>query len=327
MADNPLTITEKNAIMRGLHENSTKLVEIQQQVLRGSSYSDSHPNGPYEISFDTDRLNEAIERSNQLQEEALREQTRANEDLMFNARRDSERRAQDMQDQLNKLYDLDSTLRYGFECFIEQTEITQKKLCAIGLGIAKGATSLESILEILLEINIHQAQMLGFLHQIEANESQRNKALTETLENLAANSLRIQASQRYSQAIKHFLTQNYPASIQSIGLALKEDSTHLPSLLLLGQLQSLYLQWRSAKNTFFFTSRLAENEKDWPAYESAIIGLAEIETWVGNYAPALNILNIATKKLQPTKRSLDKIDLQYLRITARRINGQKYRIR
>ena len=68
MADNPLTITEKNAIMRGLHENSAKLVEIQQQVLRDSSYSDSHPNGPYEISFDIDGLNEAIERSNQLQE-------------------------------------------------------------------------------------------------------------------------------------------------------------------------------------------------------------------------------------------------------------------
>jgi hypothetical protein len=122
----------------------------------------------------------------------------------------------------------------------------------------------------------------------------------------------IKANERYSFAYDQYQIGSYSAAIKELKFALKEMSTHIPSLILLGTISTHYALWSKAKDSYYQASLLAKRNGDVKLYNLAMIGLANVEFLVGNRVQAKRLIEQSIEKDYSPE-----LDKAYLKMCAR----------
>ena len=170
-------------------------------------------------------------------------------------------------------------------------------------------------------VRIHGEQQRS-LNVLDANAGMRHTENLKQRQALAGTHYELRAEEKYNDALIQYKTGNFTASIRDIRLALREKSTHFPSLLLLARLNVDRLQWSDAKDLLSQASKIAEKKGDFGGYENAMLSLIEIEEAVGNKKQARSLTIKAARKyhkLHPNKRTSfllerKRFDLEYQRL-------------
>ncbi len=163
----------------------------------------------------------------------------------------------------------------------------------IGITIQKGTETLEKRL-----YEIKQGLIEQYLQQERHHicEIQTLEKINKTLNYNARNIQLHKAEERYLDAHQHFNAQNYRGASQDIKKALKEKSTHLPSLIMRGKIEAHRHSWKNAAETFAYASKLANQEKNSEAYQAAILGVVHTKIMDGDFEDAIKSLGEGIEK-------------------------------
>ncbi len=175
-----------------------------------------------------------------------------------------------------------------------QTDLIRK----IGNAMQYGFVTLAKGLEDVYLMQVHTAtQILKRVAEVQisiqaldVSQERRHHVLIHTLEEIAKTEYGRRAQEKWTFAYEQFMAKNYGEAIREVRQALKEQSTHLPSLLLFARLNVHYMQWADAKDTYHVASNLARFQEDAEAYEAAVVGLARVGISVGNIKEAMKSL-------------------------------------
>ena len=150
------------------------------------------------------------------------------------------------------------------------------------------------------------------LDNADANQERRHKENIADRQFLFRNRASLQADEYFSFAHDQFLAGNTKKSLKELEKAFHEKSTHIPSMLLLGDILVQQGQWPEAKDTFYSVSKLAQQQEDVTSYDSAILALAKIEKSVGNWEQAKKLLEDSLERKHSS--SFTQIIKEYLRM-------------
>ncbi|MBP9717675.1 hypothetical protein KBD59_00035 [Candidatus Gracilibacteria bacterium] len=120
------------------------------------------------------------------------------------------------------------------------------------------------------------------LQDFNTQQERRHGELVGAITTVAENRNALEADEKYRFALTQYKVGNYRKALAELNKALEAQTTHLPSLLLYAQIAASRADWRNAKDTYFYASKIALLQRDTKAYELAILALAELETKLGN---------------------------------------------
>ena len=217
-------------------------------------------------------------------------------------------------------YRLD-TVNDNLESLVRMGTQQTKALRHLGLVTEKGFKiihhDLKNISQSLSDIYLEQQASTQVLQKRFDQLSKDIRGVKSVLES----SLEYKARERYAFAYKHFLIEDYGKAIIQAGKALEENSTHLPSLLLLARIRAHYGRWADAKDTFYEVTRLAQIDKDEDAYQAAVQGLVHTELMVGNWKEAIKFLEGSIK--QDSKQNYLRLQKEYFRLNILNLKLEK----
>ncbi len=217
-------------------------------------------------------------------------------------------------ERLDEMYELDEEILTGISDLVEgQREIIDNlgEISDVLEYLSEGQVRIAEGIEDLYEgqVKIAKAMKQGFVRLAKGLEEiylaqvydtmkgvEGYQALVNTLEANAKTEYSRRAQEKFGFAHEQFTAGNYGQALREVRQSLREQSTHIPSLLLFAQLSVHYGQWAEAKDTYNVTQNIALVRKDAEAYEAAVVGLARVETLNGNLHQARTILSGINKK-------------------------------
>ncbi|MDP3728652.1 MAG: hypothetical protein Q8R18_04330, partial [bacterium] len=310
-------LNQQTALVKNIGKDIATIRETYEENVGSYAYSDSP--GPFEVNIDFGGLEDTlnyiggmISDGNYTLEEIQELQRKANFTLenIQHLHEEGNEELRKIGDNTEELYDiaeslgnLESIAEFGVgiaslslgvqtsllgetEEIHDELRLQTFLLRSISGSLEWGFDTLdESLADIHYEQKKHRMILKGIhtqLNILNQGQEQRHKELIDVVTDLAHRPFNLKAREKFRMAEEQFSVKNYSLALREVRVALGEDSTHSPSLLLLGRISTQYGQWKIAKNSYYEASRLALKRKDKDTFEVAILGISDLEILLGN---------------------------------------------
>ncbi len=134
------------------------------------------------------------------------------------------------------------------------------------------------------------------LTALDQSQQRRLEELVSTIKEVGSTEFHRRAIEKYIAARELYEIEKYGLAIREVSQALEKERTHLPSLLLYGELCEVYGQWKMAKDSYNLARRLSLKRKDTQAYQISVLNLSSLERKLGNTERSEDIITEALER-------------------------------